>query len=386
MMKALQVTEHGRPGEVLAVRTVERPDPGPGEVRIAVAAASLNFNDIDRCRGKLVSVPTPPPYTLGMDVCGVVEAAGDGAEAWLGRRVVAITKTALGGIAEFAIAPVISVFDAPPSFDDAEAAAFILTFQTSHLALFRRGRLRAGETVVIHSAASGLGSAGIQLAKAAGARVIAVAGGEEKGALCRSLGADLVIDHRTEEFVEAVLTATDDVGADVVYDLTGGDMVERSWRCTARGGRYLAVGFADDDANGMTGRPLRMACIGNIDIVGVMVAWADAVDPAMRRFGFNPYGRDVADEVHDDLLRLAAEGRIRPAVGRRVSMEEAGAALDEHEDRRSVGRTVVEVAPVSGGTNRSAADRANTPDADRSAADRASAPDADRASAPGAPR
>ena len=198
------------------------------------------------------------------------------------------------------------------------------TFQTSHLALFKRGRLQAGETLVVHSAASGLGTAGIQLGKAAGARVIAVAGGPEKGALCSSLGADLVVDHTAEDFVEAVLVATDDAGADVVYDLTGGDFVERSWRCTAHGGRYLAVGFADDDANGMTGRPLRMACIGNIDIVAVMLAWVDSVDPGMRRFGFNPFGRDVADEIHADLLRLAAAGKIRPVVGRRVSMEEAG--------------------------------------------------------------
>jgi NADPH2:quinone reductase len=342
-MRALQVTRHGSPGEVLEVRTVDRPEPGPGEVRVKVSAASLNFNDIDRCRGKLVSVPTPPPFTLGMDVCGVVDAAGEGAEAWLGRRVVAITKTALGGIADYALADAVSVFDAPPQFDDAEATAFLMTFQTSHLALFRRGRLRAGETLVVHSAASGLGTAGIQLGKAAGARVIAVAGGSDKGALCASLGADLVVDHTSEDFVEAVLAATADAGAEVVYDLAGGDFVERSWRCTARGGRYLAVGFADDDANGMTGRPLRMACIGNIDIVGVMLAWVDTVDPGMRRFGFNPFGKTVADEIHADLLRLAAEGRIRPFVGRRVGMEDAGRALDAHEARRSLGRTVVEI-------------------------------------------
>ena len=344
LMRALQVTSHGTPGEVLAVRSIERPEPGPGEVRMVVGAASLNFNDIDRCRGKLVSVPTPPPFTLGMDACGVVDATGDGAESWLGKRVVAITKTALGGIAEYAIADAVSVFDAPEQLDDAEAAGFLLTFQASHLALFRRGRLQAGETLVVHSAASGLGTAGIQLAKASGARVIAVAGGPEKGALCASLGADLVIDHTAEDFVEAVLAATGDVGADVVYDLAGGDFVERSWRCVARDGRYLAVGFADDADNGMTGRPLRMACIGNIDIVGVMLAWAEDVDPGMRRFGFNPYGRDVAEEVHADLLRLAAEGAIRPFVGRRVPMEEAGAALDDHEERRSIGRTVVDVA------------------------------------------
>src|SRR6202453_3948018 len=125
-MKALQVTEHGRPSEVLAVRTIERPEPGPGEVRVAVRAASFNFNDIDRCRGNLVSVPTPPPFTLGMDVCGVVDEAGEGAEQWVGRRVVAITKNALGGIAEYAIADGISVFEAPPEFDDVEATAFLL--------------------------------------------------------------------------------------------------------------------------------------------------------------------------------------------------------------------------------------------------------------------
>jgi len=343
-MRAVQVTRNGPPAEVLAVRTVERPAPGPGQVLVQVGAASLNFNDIDRCLGNLVSVPTPPPYTLGMDVCGTVVEAGDGAEGWVGRRVVAITATALGGIAEYALADAVATFDAPPELDDAEATAFILTFQASHLALFRRGRLTAGETLVVHSGASGLGTAGIQLGKAAGARVIAVAGGPEKGAFCRAQGADMVVDHTTEDFVEAVLAATDDVGADVVYDLTGGDVVEPSWRCTARGGRYLAVGFADDDANGMTGRPLRMACIGNIDLVGVMLAWADHVDPGMRRFGFNPFGRDVAEEIHADLLRLVAEGAIRPAIGRRVPMEEAGAALEEHRARRSIGRTVVEVA------------------------------------------
>ncbi len=344
-MKALQVTRHGTPGEVLAVVEVDQVEPGPGEVRVQVSAASLNFNDIDRCLGKLVSVPTPPPYTLGMDVCGVVDATGEGAEAWLGRRVVALARMALGGIAEYAIAEAVGVFDAPPELDDAEATAFLLPFHTSYLALMRRGRLRAGETVVIHSAASGLGTAGIQLARAAGARVIAVAGGPEKGGLCAELGADLIIDHLTTDFTEAVLAATGGAGAEVIYDLAGGDFVARSWPCTAREGRYLAVGYADDDDNGMTGRPLRMASIGNIDIVGVVMGYVDRVDPGMRRFGFNPFGRDVGDEVHAALCHLLAEGRIRPHVGRRVSMAEAGAALDAHRQRRAVGRTVVVVAP-----------------------------------------
>lgn len=340
-MRALQVTRHGDPGDVLAVAEVEVPEPDPGHVRIRVSAGTLNFTDIDRCRGKLVSVAVPPPFTLGMDVCGVVDAAGAGAESWIGRRVVAITQNALGGLAEYAIAPAVSTFAAPDELDDAEAAAFIMPFHTTHLALHHRARLQAGETLLVHSGASGLGTAAIQLGVAAGAHVIATAGGPEKRALCRELGAELALDHRDTDWVEAVLEATGDVGAHVVCDLVGGSFVEPSWRCTARDGRYLPIGFIDDPENGMAGRPLRMACIGNFSVVGVMVAWVDSIDPGMRRFGFNPFGRAEGDEVHDDLCRLVAEGAIRPYVGRRVALADAGAALDDHDQRRSVGRTVV---------------------------------------------
>lgn len=344
-MRALQVIQHGTPGEVLAVRDVEAPEPGDGEVRIRVHAAALNFNDVARCRGTLVSVAKDPPFTIGMDLCGTVEAAGDGAGHLVGRRVVAISKDALGGIAEQAVAPAASVFDAPPGLSDAEAAAFLIPFHTTHLALFRRGGLAAGETLLVHSGASGLGTAAIQLGAAAGARVIAVVSSAAKADLCRSLGADLAIDHTQQDWAEAVFEATDEVGAHVVCDLAGGDFVGPSWQVTAREGRYLAVGFSDDGAaNGMTGRPIRMASIGNISIVGVLGAFVDDLDPGMRRFGFNPFTRTVGDEVHADLLRLVTEGRVRPHVGRVVSMDEAGAALDDHEQRRSIGRTVVQVA------------------------------------------
>jgi NADPH:quinone reductase len=342
-MQALQVREHGDPSEVLGVVDVPVPEPGPGQVRVRVEAASLNFNDIDRCRGNLVSVPTPPPFTLGMDVCGEVDAVGPGAEEWQGRRVVAITVNALGGLAEQALAPAISTFDAPPELDAAEATASLLPFHTGLLALDHRAHLAAGEVLLVHSGASGLGTAAIQIGRARGARVIATARGAEKTQLCTQLGAELAIDHSAIDFADAVLDHTGDVGADVVYDLAGGDFVAPSWRCTARDGRYVAVGFADDDENGMAGRPLRMACIGNISIVGVMVAWVDAPDPAMRRFGFNPFARDVADEVHTELLRLIASGEIRPYVGARVSLADAPAALARHERREAVGRTVVEI-------------------------------------------
>jgi NADPH2:quinone reductase len=342
-MRALQVTRHGSPGEVLAVTDVPVPEPAPDEVLIRVAGAALNFNDTLRCRGQLVSVAKDPPFTLGMDVCGIVEGAGAQATSWLGRRVVAVATDALGGIAEYAVAPASGVFDAPPELDDAQAAAFLLPFHTTHLALFRRGRLEAGETLLVHSGASGLGTAAIQLGVAVGARVMATVSTPRKAELCSSLGAEVVIDHTTEDFVEAVLGATSDVGADVVCDLAGGEFVPKSWQCIAREGRYLAVGFTDDQEHGMTGRPLRMVSIGNFSVVGVLSAWVDDLDPGMRRFGFNPFTRADGDRVHQDLLRLVGEGAIRPYVGRTVTMEQAGAALDDHEQRRSIGRTVVQV-------------------------------------------
>jgi NADPH2:quinone reductase len=344
-MRALQVTRHGPPLDVLQVRDVEPPSPEPGEVLVRVAAAALNFNDIDRCLGKLVSVTKDPPFTLGMDVCGVVEGAGDGTEHWLGQRVVATSKDALGGIAELTVAPATGVFSAPESLSDSEAAAFLIPFHTTHLALFHRAGLQAGETLLVHSGASGLGTAAIQLGTSAGARVLTTVSSAAKAALCTSLGADLVIDHTQEDFVEAVLAATGDVGADVVCDLAGGNFVAPSWRCIARDGRYLPVGFTDDDENGMTGRPLRMASIGNFSIVGVLGAWVDDLDPGMRRFGFNPFARADGDRVHEDLLRLIAAGAVRPHVGRVVAMDEAAAALDDHLQRRSIGRTVVQVTP-----------------------------------------
>ena len=334
---------NGPPGEVCEVADVAVPEPGHEQLRIRVAAGSLNFNDIDRCHGRTTTIPMPPPFTLGMDVCGVVDAAGAGAEAWIGRRVVAITQLAQGGLAEFALAPLGTVFDAPEGLDDAEATAFLLPFHTAHLALFRRGRLEAGETLLVHAGASGVGSAAIQLGVARGARVLATAGGAAKAQLCAELGAELAIDHTQQDFVGAVLDHTQEVGAHVVCDLAGGDFVERSWRCVAREGRYLCVGFADDAQNGMTGRPLRPTCPGNFSIVGVMLAYFDNLPPAIRRMGMNPFGRDVGDAVHADLLRLLAEKKIRPVVGRRVSLEEAGRALDDHEARRTAGRTVVVV-------------------------------------------
>lgn len=346
-MRALRVLKNGRPSEALAIAEIERPEPGPGQVRVRVSAGCLNFNDIDRCHGRVTTIPMPPPFTLGMDCCGVVDAAGEGGDAWVGRRVVAITQLAQGGLAEYAIAPLDSVFDAPPELDDAEAAAFLLPFHTAHLALFERGGLEAGEDLLVTAGASGVGSAGIQLGVAAGARVMATAGNEAKLALCRSLGASLAVDSAAGDFADAILDFTRDKGAEVICDLAGGDAAAGCFRCVARGGRYIAAGFAGDPENGTGGTPLRPTCVGNFSIVGVIAAYVSHVPPALRRAGFNPFGRDTGEAVHGRLLEGVAAGRLRPHVGRRVSLAEAAEALEAHEARTSLGRTVVEMGETS---------------------------------------
>jgi NADPH2:quinone reductase len=276
-----------------------------------------------------------------MDVCGVVDAAGDGATEWIGRRVVAITTMALGGIAEYALAPAHGVFDAPTELDDAAAAAFTLPFHVSHLALHKRARLAAGETLMVVGGASGVGTAAIQLGIAAGADVIAVAGGD-KGSVCSQLGASLVIDPAAGDMFDRVMSHTDGRGAEVVFDVVGGDLVETTWTCVAREGRYLPVGFNDDVQSGMTGRPLRKVSTGNFSVVGVLLSYNE-VPLQVRRAGLNPFPSSVGAEVHAGLCDLVARGAIRPVVGRRITIDEVGAALEEHEQRRTTGRTVVDL-------------------------------------------
>ena len=314
-------------------------------MRVAVSAASLNFGDIARCRGGIASVMAQPPFTLGMDVSGVVEAAGAGAEHWVGRRVVAICKQAMGGIAESAIAPVTSVFDAPGELDDVAAAAFTLPFHATYLALHERARLLSGETLVVVGGASALGTAAIQLGVAAGAHVIAVAGGAEKARVCAGLGAEATIDHLTEDVFDRVMEHTAGHGADVACDLVGGERTEAIWTCMALGGRYVPVGFNDDPESGFTGRPLRKVSMGNFAVVGVLAAYGE-LPLDFRRFGLNPFPAATGVAVHDALRGLITSGAIRPVIGQQIGMAEVGAALEAHEQRRTTGRTVVDLAPT----------------------------------------
>jgi NADPH2:quinone reductase len=342
-MRAVRVVEHGAPLDVVEVQDIPVPEVAPGGVRIAVSAASINFGDIARCRGGVASAMAQIPFTLGMDVCGVVEAVGEGAEQWLGRRVVGMTNNSFGGMAEYALSSSLSIFDAPAELDDIEAAAFLLPFHTTYLALHRRARLQADETLLVVGGASAVGTAAIQLGVAAGAHVIAIAGGPEKGKLCTDLGAELAIDRVTEDVFEKVMAHTDGRGAEVVCDMIGGAGTEAIWTCVAREGRYLPVGFNDDPESGLTGKPLRKVSMGNFSVMGVMLSYNDA-PIEMRRFGINTFPPATGPEVHAALCELVSSGTIRPTIGRRIGMDEVAAALDDHDNRRTSGRTVVDVA------------------------------------------
>ena len=237
----------------------------------------------------------------------------------------------------------------PITLSDIEAAAFFYPFHLAHLGLYERGRLASGETVLVHAAAGGVGSAAVQLAVAAGARVLATVGSDDKAALVRTLGADLVVNYRTDDFVARVLDATAGKGVDVCFDGVGGRTTMRSLQCLGRGGRHLCVGFAQgieaEEEPMVSGRAL---CFGNFDLVGVILAYIEpALAPYVSDFvpvpvpRFNPPTTDVGRRVQDHLVELLAAGSIRPVVGATVPFDDLPAALEDMESRRTVGRTVV---------------------------------------------
>ncbi|HMG25648.1 MAG TPA: NADPH:quinone oxidoreductase family protein [Acidimicrobiia bacterium] len=346
-MRAWRVHEHGEPKRALQLDDVPTPAAGPNELLIRVAAATLNFNDVDGVRGRYRTVSPPLPYTPGMEVLGRVEAAGDGAGSWVGKRVVAIPSGAFGGYAELVVGPTAMAFEMPPQSDlpDTPAAAIYFPFHLSWLALHERARLQTGETVLIHAAAGGVGSAAVQLARVAGARVITTAGSPEKVELCRSFGADVAIDYRDVDFVDAVLAATDGHGVDVAFDSIGGEVTTRTFRCMAFNGRHLLVGFASgieaEDA-GIVPRPV---LLGNFSLCGVCHAYVDDPRELKRAAGFNFPSHAEGERVHARILDLVRGSRVRPVVGTEVAFGDLPGALQALADRQTVGRVVVRVAP-----------------------------------------
>jgi len=339
-MHAWRVVRHGPPTAALALEDIEPPKPAPGQARVAVSATVCNFNEVDGCYGRYSTIDPPLPYTLGMEAVGFVDAVGAGAEAWLGRRVMACASGAIGAHAQFALIDPMMAFDAPDRLDDVNAAAFYFPFHVGSLALFERGRLQRGEWLLVNAAAGGVGSAALQLGVAAGARVIAAAGAHEKLAQCRALGAEVALDYRAEGFAASVLEATHGRGVDVACDIVGGGATAALMPLMARGGRLVMAGFSGDigaeDVPSITPRPL---VFGNFSLCGVMLAYQG---DGPKLGGVNLLPRALGDALQQRLLAWLAEGRIRPIVGRVASWRELPAELERLESRATVGRTVLD--------------------------------------------
>ena len=305
-------------------KEVPTPDPGPGEVRLAVRAASLNFPDILIVQNKYQIKP-PLPFVPGSEYAGVVEAVGDGVKSLRpGARVAALGGT--GGFGTHAIVPADRLMPLPEAFAFEDAAAFAFTYGTSYHALMDRAALRPGETVLVLGAAGGVGTAALQIAKAAGARVIAAASTDEKCALCRRLGADETLNYSTANLRESLKAMTDGKGPDVVYDPVGGDLAEPVFRSIAWRGRYLVVGFA---AGGIPALPLNLPLLKGASIVGVF--WGDFVKR-------EPRANAAA------LQQLAAwyvEGKVKPVIDTLLPMSELHTAYARMSKREVLGKLVL---------------------------------------------
>lgn len=325
-MRAWRVHELGEPSQVLTLEDVPAPEPGPGEVLVGVDAVALNFPDILLCQGKYQERP-PLPFIPGLEVAGPVVALGEGVEGLsVGDRVLGGPPLPQGGLAEQTVLRLPYAFRIPDAMSSAKAAASFITYQTGWVGLHVRAGLREGETLLVHAGAGGVGSAAIQLGKAAGARVIATAGGPEKVQVCRDLGADLAVDYLAEDFVAAVKEATGGRGADVVYDSVGGDVFDASRKVVAFEGRILVVGFA---GGRIAEAPTNHALIKNYSVVGLHWGLYRQMRP------------EVIPRAHEALMALYEQGLIDPLVSAELPLEEAPSALTRLGERGTYGKVIL---------------------------------------------
>jgi NADPH:quinone reductase len=343
-MQAWRTHAYGEPRAALHLDTVAIPEPGPGEVLVRVQAIPINLNDLERIRGGNMMAEPTLPYSPGMETMGVVEACGEGAEGWKGRRVVAITRHAHGGFAQYVICPAASAFDMPEAIPLPDAAALLFPFHLAWLGLFDRAELKAGESVLIHAAAGGSGSAAIQLAVQAGARVFATAGSDDKLALCRELGAEVALNYRTEDFVQVVLEKTGRKGVDVVFDNVGEALLEKSLRATAYNGRFLMMGFSSNKkvADEKFIVP-RQVCLANIKLCGVLLAYVSDPMGAMLKqgMGWNFPPQRLGTQINQKIVELILARKVRPVIGKVLQFAEIPAACEAMAASKTIGRTVI---------------------------------------------
>ncbi|KRE54004.1 NADPH:quinone oxidoreductase family protein [Phycicoccus sp. Soil748] len=332
-MQAWQVTSLGEPSEVFALEDVAAPQVPGGHVRVRVLATALNFPDVLMARGHY-QVRPDLPFTPGVEVCGEVLEVGPPVGGVttdpaleVGDRVVGTTALPHGGLAEQCLMPLAGTFPAPDALDDSEASTLTIAYQTAYVGLVHRAALQRGETVVVHAAAGGVGTAAVQVAKALGARVVAVVGGEAKAEVARQAGADVVVDRSAGDLVAGLKEAVGRSGADVVFDPVGGASYEASTKVVAFEGRIVVVGFT----SGIIPAPaLGHALVKNYSILGLHWGLYLQRDPA------------VARQAHEALSAWAGEGRVRPVVSERVPFTEVPAALTRLGAGETTGRLVVD--------------------------------------------
>lgn len=322
-MKAVVCKAWGPP-DSLVVEDITLPALKAGEVLVDVKAASVNYPDVLIIQKKYQIQPALP-FTPGSEVAGVVNAVGEGVtHVKPGDRVIAFTGT--GGFAEQLIAPVAGIIPLPPGVPDDVAASFTLVYGTSHHAVIDRGELKAGQTMLVLGAAGGVGLAAVEIGKAIGARVIAAASSDQKLAVCKEHGADVLINYATQDLREAIKAATDGKGPDVIYDPVGGVYAEPAFRSIGWRGRYLVVGFANGEIPKL---PLNLALLKGASLVGVF--WGE--------FTKREPKKNLA--AMQQMLGWMAEGKIRPLISARYSLAQVPEALKALESRQATGKVVI---------------------------------------------
>ncbi|MCU1429582.1 MAG: alcohol dehydrogenase [Actinomycetia bacterium] len=345
-MRAWRTHEYGPPRDALVLDSVPIPTPDAGELRVRVQAIPLNLNDLERITGGNMMVRPDLPYSPGMEVMGIVDACGDGVEHWQGKRVVAMPKGANGGFAEYAVCPVVSAFEMPEAIPLPDAAALYFPFHLAWLGLFDRADLQRGESVLIHAGAGGSGSAAIQLAVHAGARVFATAGTDDKVQLCRDLGAGVAINYNDADFAQVVLDETGNRGVEVVFDNVGEAVMEPSMKCTAYNGRYLMMGFASNKV--VADEKLivpRRVMLGNFKLCGVLLGYAnnDMSNMLKSAMGWNFASDQLGEKIMGEIIELVLSKKVKPVIGKVVDFADIPEAIEAMANRETVGRTIVQL-------------------------------------------
>ncbi|MGI9395206.1 MAG: NADPH:quinone oxidoreductase family protein [Boseongicola sp.] len=318
-MRILEFKEIGSPPAL-----TEAPIPAPlaGQIRIRVSATALNFADILMIEGKYQDMP-PFPLVPGLEVAGIVDEVGRGVTGITeGTRVAAQCRG--GGLAEYVVADAAQILQLPNAMNDVVGAAFQIAYGTSHLALARRGRLAKGETLAVLGAAGGVGLAAVQVGNALGAHVIAVARGEDRLAVAKSAGAQVLVDsNKTPDLRRALKSAGP---LDVVFDAVGGSDGEAALRSIRPEGRHLLVGFASGELP--TLRPNHML-VKNIDVIGVN--WG----------GYSSFEPSAAAQSLEILVKWFCEGRIEPHISKVLTLDQAAEAFEILRNRQATGKIVI---------------------------------------------